>query len=87
MIDVPPLYPVAQGRAILHELPQFAIVAEWGRTPRGLAELALADEPELEARCIGVVYDRVNLRRLRRYLPPGAAENYVGMSRAYARAR
>ena len=87
VIDVPPLYPVAQGRAILHDLPHFAIVAEWGRTPRELAELALADDPDLEARCIGVVYDRVNLRRLRRYLLPGAAENYIGMSRAYARAR
>lgn len=87
VIDVPPLYPVAQGRAILHDLPHFAIVAEWGRTPRDLAELALVDDPDLEERCIGVVYDRVNLRRLRRYLPPGAAERYVGMSRAYARAR
>lgn len=84
VIDVPPLYPVAQGRAILQDLPHFAIVAEWGRTPRDLAELALADDPELEERCIGVVYDRVNLRRLRRYLPPGTAEQYVGMAKAYA---
>src|SRR5699024_3409566 len=28
IVDVPPLYPVAQGRAILHELPQFIIVGE-----------------------------------------------------------
>ena len=87
VIDVPPLYPVAQGRAILHELPHFAIVAEWGKTPRNMPEIALADDPELEARCVGVVYDRVNLRRLRRYLPPGAAENYVGMAKAYSQAR
>lgn len=85
VIDVPPLYPVAQGRAILHHLPHFAIVAEWGRTPRDLADMALADDPELEARCVGVLFDRVNLRRLRRYLPPGAAENYVGMAKAYNR--
>lgn len=83
IVDVPPLYPVAQGRAILQELPQFLIVAEWGRTPRSMAETVLAEDPQLEARCLGVVYDRVNLRHLRSYLMPEAIENYLSRSKAY----
>ena len=83
IIDVPPLYPVAQGRAILQELPQFLIVAEWGRTPRSMAETVLAGDPRLETRCLGVVYDRVSLRHLRLYLMPEAMENYLGRSKTY----
>ena len=83
IVDVPPLYPVAQGRAILQELPQFLIVAEWGRTPRSMAETVLAEDPQLEARCLGVVYDRVNLRHLRSYLMPEAMENYLSRSKDY----
>lgn len=83
IVDVPPLYPVAQGRAILHELPQFLIVAEWGRTPRSMAETVLAEDPGLQARCLGVVYDRVNLRQLRSFLMPEAMENYLNRSKDY----
>ncbi|MBB1492610.1 MULTISPECIES: GNVR domain-containing protein [unclassified Paracoccus (in: a-proteobacteria)] len=82
IVDVPPLYPVAQGRAILHELPRFLIVGEWGRTPRSMVETVLAEEPELEANCLGVVYDRVNLRKLRSFLMPEAMENYLGRSKS-----
>lgn len=83
IIDVPPLYPVAQGRAILHELPQFLIVGQWGRTPRSMAETVLAEDPLLDSRCLGVVYDRVNLRQLRSYLTPDAMENYLNSSKDY----
>ncbi|WP_405402115.1 GNVR domain-containing protein [Paracoccus sp. Ld10] len=83
IVDVPPLYPVAQGRAILHELAQFVIVAEWGRTSRAMAENALADDALLEARCLGVVYDRVNLRKLKSFLLPGEMENYLAGPKSY----
>lgn len=83
VVDVPPLYPVAQGRAILHELAQFVIVAEWGRTPRAVAEAALAEDSLLEARCLGVVYDRVNLRKLRSFLLPGEMETILDGRRTF----
>lgn len=83
IVDVPPLYPVAQGRAILHDLPQFLIVGEWGRTPRSMAETALEEDPRLEARCLGVVYDRVNLRKLKSFLLPGEMENYLSDAKSY----
>jgi|GEM_PF-2078114 len=82
VVDVPPLYPVAQGRAILHDLPQFVIVGEWGQTSRSMAETALAEDQRLEARCLGVVYDRVNMRKLRAFLLPGEMENYLDGSKS-----
>ena len=83
IVDVPPLYPVAQGRAVLAELQQFVAVGEWGRTPRSMVETTLADHPRLTDKCLGVVYDRVNLRRLRSYLVPEAMENYLSRSKGY----
>ena len=46
-----------------------------------MAETALAEDPTLEARCLGVLYDRVNLRKLRAFLMPGEVENYIGKSK------
>lgn len=83
IVDVPPLYPVAQGRAILHELGQFIIVGEWGKTSRAMAETALIDDHLLEARCLGVVYDAVNMRKLKSFLLPGEMENYLGGPKSY----
>ncbi|MGZ3217341.1 GNVR domain-containing protein [Paracoccus sp. T5] len=82
ILDVPPLYPVAQGMAVLRELPGCVIVAEWGETPRDMIDLVLANLPELETTCLGVVYDRVVPRRLKSYLAPGSVEHMLVSSRA-----
>nr|WP_111300717.1 GNVR domain-containing protein [Paracoccus saliphilus] len=82
ILDVPPLYPVAQGMAVARELPGCVIVAEWGATPRDMIDLVLTNLPELETTCLGVVYDRVIPRRLQTYLAPGSVERMLVSSRA-----
>ncbi|WP_435171517.1 GNVR domain-containing protein [Falsirhodobacter sp. 1013] len=77
IVDVPALYPTAQGLAVLYELPAFAVVGEWGQTPRDVAEAALLNHPLLENRCLGVVYDRVNLRKLRSFITPNSVERML----------
>lgn len=77
IVDVAALYPTAQGIAVLYELPSFAVVGEWGQTPRDVAEAALMNHPLLESRCLGVVYDRVNLRKLRTFLTPNSVERML----------
>ncbi|WP_265502469.1 GNVR domain-containing protein [Paracoccus beibuensis] len=77
VLDVPPLYPGAQGLAILQELPGFVIVAEWGKTPRDMVETVLTNHPQLEAYCLGVVYDRMVPRRLKSFLVPGSVETIL----------
>ncbi|WP_410216370.1 GNVR domain-containing protein [Paracoccus sp. (in: a-proteobacteria)] len=84
VLDVPPLYPVAQGLAILRELPGFIIVGEWGKTPRDMVDTVLMNHPHLEANCLGVVYDRVNLRRLQSFLLPGSSEKMLTASKSYS---
>lgn len=82
VLDVPPLYPVAQGLAILRELPGCVIVAEWGATPRDMIDLVLTNHPDLERTCLGVVYDRMVPRRLRSFLMPGSVEHMLVSSKA-----
>ncbi|MEE2859438.1 MAG: GNVR domain-containing protein [Pseudomonadota bacterium] len=77
LLDVPPLYPGAQGLAILQELQGFVIVAEWGKTPRDMVETVLTNYPQLEAYCLGVVYDRMIPRRLKSFLVPGSVETML----------
>lgn len=77
ILDVPPLFPGAQGLAILQELPGFVIVAEWGKTPRDMLDSVLMNHPQLEAYCLGVVYDRMVPRRLRSFLAPGSIETML----------
>ncbi|MDB6454797.1 GNVR domain-containing protein [Falsirhodobacter sp. 20TX0035] len=77
VVDVPALYPTAQGLAMLYELPSFAVVGEWGETPRDVAEAALLNHPLLESLCLGVVYDRVNLRKLRSFTTPNSVERML----------
>ena len=48
-----------------------------------MVETVLAESPQLEDRCLGVVYDRVNLRQLRSFLMPEAMENYLNRSKDY----
>ena len=84
IVNAAPLYPVVEGRAALNALDQFLLVAEWGKVPRGVLQDTVASDPALMQRCLGIVFDRVNLRRLRRrYLEPGAADQLMTASSPY----
>ncbi|WP_167620124.1 GNVR domain-containing protein [Paracoccus ravus] len=77
IIDVPPLFPTAAGLELLYELPSFAVLGEWGRTPRDMVDAALVNHPVLKQRCLGVVFDQVKLSRLRAFTRPDARERLL----------
>lgn len=84
VIDAAPLYPVVEGRAALRALDQFLLVAPWGGVARGVLRDAVASDPVLMQRCLGVVFDGVNLRQLRRrYLERGATDQLITASAGY----
>lgn len=84
VIDAAPLYPVVEGRAALRALDQFLLVAPWGGVARGVLKDAVASDPVLMQRCLGVVFDGVNLRQLRRrYLDRGATDQLITASAGY----
>ncbi len=82
IVDLPPLGPVVDARAMLRHLDRMVLVAEWGKTPKGLLRQLLADDPALADKVVGSVLNRVDIAALDRYGPAAGAERYRG---AYAR--
>ena len=67
VLDLPPIVPVADARAVAPLVDAFVLVAAWGETPRALLRSQLASAPMIRERLLGTVLNRVDLDRLRRY--------------------
>jgi succinoglycan biosynthesis transport protein ExoP len=77
VLDLAPLGPIVDGRLLLSAVDQIVLVAEWGKTPRSLVSYTLAHEPQLRSRLLGIVLNRVNLRKLARWYPtPDLQDSY-----------
>ncbi|MGE0231386.1 MAG: Wzz/FepE/Etk N-terminal domain-containing protein [Flavobacteriaceae bacterium] len=77
VVDLPPLMPLADVRAAAHLFDGFLMVVEWGRTPRKLVRTTLAREPAVREKCLGVVLNKVNMRRQHLYEAYGAQTYYA----------
>jgi hypothetical protein len=67
IVDLPPLAPVVDGRAMTHLVDSFVFVIEWGRTKIGVVEHALRMAPDAYDNLLGVVLNKINLNLLGRY--------------------
>ncbi len=76
IVDLPPLGPVVDARAILPHLDRILMVAEWGRTPKGLVRQVLAAEPLVADKAVGMMLNKVDLGALPDYSPPTGSERY-----------
>jgi succinoglycan biosynthesis transport protein ExoP len=76
IVDLPPLGPVVDVRAAAQQFDAFVFIVEWGRTPRALAQDLLSD-PTLFNKCIGVIYNKVDIDRVTLY------ENYGSTDYTY----
>lgn len=84
VIDAAPLYPVVEGRAALRAVDQFVLVAPWGGVDRGVLKGAVSSDPALMQHCLGIVFDAVNLRQLRRrYLDQDATDRLITANESY----
>jgi succinoglycan biosynthesis transport protein ExoP len=83
IVDLPPIGPVIDTRAILRHLNRLVLLAEWGRTPKGLMRQLLADDPALADMAVGVVLNRVDIDALDRYGPTAGAERFKGAYAGY----
>jgi len=83
IIDLPPLGPVVDVRAIAPQLDAFLLVAEWGGTARTLIRDTLASHPLVHAKCLGVVLNKVTLSKLRLYEHYGSEDYYSGKYAKY----
>lgn len=67
IVDLPPLAPVVDARAISGLLDSFVLVVEWGRTPANVVEHALNTAPNVYDTLIGVVLNKTDMKALKRY--------------------
>lgn len=67
IVDLPPLAPVADARAISALLDSFVLVVEWGRTTAEVVEHALNTAPNVYDALLGVVLNKTDMKALKRY--------------------
>jgi exopolysaccharide transport family protein len=67
IVDLPPLAPVADARAIAGLLDKFILVVEWGRTSAALVEHALDGAPGVGDALLGVVLNKTDMKAMKRY--------------------
>jgi len=67
IVDLPPLAPVTDARAISTLLDSFVLIVEWGRTPADVIEHALNTAPNVYDSLIGVVLNKTDMKALKRY--------------------
>jgi succinoglycan biosynthesis transport protein ExoP len=70
LIDLPPLGPVVDARAIAPQIDAFVVIVEWRRTARKMVRNILSNEGQIYQKCMGVVLNKVNISDIKLY------ENY-----------
>ena len=83
VIDLPPLGPVVDARAISPMLDACIAVIEWGRTSRRVVRTTFGSNPELMAKCIGAVLNKVDTEKLKLYHAYGSGEYYYSRYSSY----
>jgi succinoglycan biosynthesis transport protein ExoP len=85
VIDVPPLGPVVDVRAAGSLFDAFLMVVEWGRTPRIMVQNILSSDNALYEKCVGVLFNKVNLKKVNLYEGYGSKDYYYGRYGKYYR--
>jgi succinoglycan biosynthesis transport protein ExoP len=67
IVDLSPLAPVVDVRAMTHLVDSFVFVIEWGRTKIDVVEHALRMTPGVYDNLLGVVLNKANIKLLGRY--------------------
>ena len=67
IVDLSPLAPVVDVRAMTHLIDSFVFVVEWGRTKIDVAEHALRAAPGVHENLLGAVLNKADMNSLGRY--------------------
>ena len=67
IVDLAPLAPVVDVRAITHLVDAFVLIVEWGRTKIDVVEHSLRMAPGVYDNLLGVVLNKTDLNMLRRH--------------------
>jgi succinoglycan biosynthesis transport protein ExoP len=75
IIDLPPIAPVVDVRAVVTAIDSFVYVVGWGSTKINAVRHHLLADPELHDRLLGVVLNKADLRALEKFEQPGVYQN------------
>lgn len=78
VLDLPPLSPVVDVRALATRVDGFILVVEWGKVSRQVVKDLLEADRNIYDRLIGVVYNKVDTKKLKLYEDYGSGEYYYG---------
>jgi succinoglycan biosynthesis transport protein ExoP len=67
VLDLPPLVPVVDVRAVAPYVDGVVGVVEWGRTPRGTVQAKLNAEPLVAKKCLGIILNKADMERMKLY--------------------
>jgi succinoglycan biosynthesis transport protein ExoP len=83
IVDLPPLGPIVDVRAAASLFDSFLFVVEWGRTPRAVVQSVFASDALMYEKCAGVIFNKVNLKRVRLYENSGSKYYYYSRYAKY----
>jgi len=66
ILDLPPLVPVVDARAVAHLVDGFVLVTEYGKTSAAILRRALRTSPMVSQNLVGAILNRVDLNELGR---------------------
>ena len=83
IVDLPPVAPVVDVRAIAPAIDSFVFVVEWGSTRINAVRRHLMGERELRDRLLGVVLNKADLKVLERFEQPGLHQTGYYVNQGY----
>jgi len=83
VLDLPPLGPVVDARAVASRVDGFVMVVEWGGTSRKAVRDTLNAEPQITGRCLGVMLNKVDGSRMKLYEGYGSPDYYASRYARY----
>jgi polysaccharide biosynthesis transport protein len=85
VLDLPPLGPVVDARAVAARVDAFVFVVEWGKTSRQIVKSTLQQERQVAEKCLGVILNKVDNDKLKLYHKFGSSEYYQSSYHSYYR--
>jgi len=83
IVDLPPVGPVVDVRAAGPMFDAFIMVVEWGRTARAVVRTALLSDATLYHKCIGVAFNKVDLKKIHLYESKQSKDYYHARYKKY----
>jgi polysaccharide biosynthesis transport protein len=83
VLDLPPLGPVVDARAIAPRVDGFIMVVEWGGPSRKVVRDTLDADPQIASKCLGVILNKVDADKMKLYRKYGSSDYYASRYSSY----